>query len=82
MKKLVATLLLLSAAHALAHCPDAVTCEMKAIDSTLTTATLKEDTATKVKSLRAEGQKLFDEGREREALKVLKEARKLLKEAS
>lgn len=32
--------------------------------------------------MRAEGQKLYDEGRESEALKLLKEARKMLKDAA
>lgn len=82
MKKLVVTVLLLGAANAFAHCPDPVTCELKAIDATLTSATLKEETAQKVKDLRAEGVKLSEQGRDREAVKVLKEARKLLKEAS
>ncbi len=82
MKKLFAMMLLLGAAQAFAHCPDPVTCEMKAIDATLATSTAKAETLQKVKDLRAEGQKLADEGRERDAVKVLKEARKLLKEAS
>ncbi len=82
MKKLIAMTLLLGAANAFAHCPDPVTCEMKAIDASLTSATLKEEVRKKVTDLRAEGQKLADEGRERDAVKVLKEARKLLKEAS
>ena len=82
MKKLFAMILLLGASSAFAHCPDPVTCEMKAIDASLASPTLKEDIAQKVKDLRAEGQKLADEGREREAVKVLKEARKILKEAS
>lgn len=82
MKKRIAALALLVSTQAFAHCPDAVTCEMKAIDSTLQTSAAKEETLQKVKGLRADGQKLYDEGREQEALKVLKEARKLLKEAS
>jgi hypothetical protein len=82
MKKVLATMLLLGAAQAFAHCPDPVTCETKAIDASLATSTAKEETLQKVKELRAEGQKLSEEGREREAVKVLKEARKLLREAS
>ncbi len=80
MKKIIATMLLLGASQAFAHCPDPVTCEMKAIDSSLAAPSAKEETLQKVKTMRAEGQKLYDEGREREALKVLKEARKILKE--
>ncbi len=82
MKKLFATLMLLAAASAHAHCPDAVTCELKAIDASLAKSTASEATLQKAKELRAEGQKLADEGRERDAVKVLKEARKLLKDAS
>lgn len=82
MKKLFAAMLLLASTQALAHCPDAVTCELKAIDSALPKSSANQVTVQKVKDLRAEGQKLYDEGREREALQLLKEARKLLKEAS
>ncbi len=82
MKKLFAMMLLLGSVQAFAHCPDPVTCEMKAIDATLASSTAKPETLQKAKELRAEGRKLADEGREREAVKVLKEARKLLKEAS
>ncbi len=82
MKKQFVAMMLLVSAQAFAHCPDAVTCEMKAIDASLATSTIKAETVEKVKGMRAEGQKLADEGREREAVKVLKEARKLLKDAS
>jgi hypothetical protein len=82
MKKLFAAIMLLGAAQAFAHCPDLVTCEMKAIDTSLATSTASEALLEKVKGLRAEGKKLYDEGREREAMKVLKEARKMLKEGA
>jgi hypothetical protein len=82
MKKLLAAFLLASASLAHAHCPDAITCEMKAIDSSLAAASSSTELLEKVKAMRAEGQKLLDAGREREALNVLKEARKLLKEGS
>jgi hypothetical protein len=55
---------------------------MKAIDSSIITAKLSGADLDKVKTLRAEGQKLYDEGRENEALKLLREARKIIKESS
>lgn len=84
MTRLSVAALALLATSAFAHCPNPVACEMKAIDSSMSSVGEKVDPATldKVKSMRSEGQKLFDEGREQEALKVLKEARKILKESS
>ena len=82
MKSLLATLLLCSASLAFAHCPNAHVCEMKAIDSSMLSTKLSGNNLEKVKALRAEGQKLYDEGRETESLKLLREARKMLKEAS
>jgi arabinogalactan endo-1,4-beta-galactosidase len=55
---------------------------MKAIDSLLPETKLKGADLEKVKSLRTEGQKLYDEGRENDAAKLLKEARKMLKDAA
>jgi arabinogalactan endo-1,4-beta-galactosidase len=55
---------------------------MKAIDSMLPETKLQGSDLEKVKSLRTEGQKLYDEGRENDAAKLLKEARKMLKDAS
>ncbi len=82
MKSLLAALLLSTASLALAHCPNVSVCEMKAIDSLLPETKLKGADLDKVKSLRAEGQKLYDEGRESDAAKLLKEARKMLKDAA
>ena len=82
MKSLLAALLLCSASLAFAHCPNATVCEMKAVDSLMTDTKLQGDQLEKIKSLRAEGQKLYDDGRESEALKLLKEARKMLKDAA
>lgn len=82
MKKLLIALALMASSGAYAHCPDPVTCEMKAVDSAINAGTIKQETLEKVKVLRAEGQKLHDEGRDQEAVKVLKEARKMIKEAS
>ncbi len=82
MKKLLIALALMASSSAFAHCPDPVTCEMKAIDSSIASGSLKSDTLEKVKTMRAEGQKLHDEGRDQEAVKVLKDARKMIREAS
>jgi arabinogalactan endo-1,4-beta-galactosidase len=51
---------------------------MKAIDSTLPTTKLEGEALEKVKTLRAEGEKLYNEGKEKDALKILREAKKLL----
>jgi hypothetical protein len=82
MKSLLAALLLCSASLAFAHCPNAVVCEMKAIDSSMGTVKLADAQLEKVKTLRAEGEKLYNEGREGDAIKLLREARKILKDSS
>lgn len=82
MKSLLAVLLLCSASLAFAHCPNAVVCEMKAIDSSIGTVKLADAQLEKIKSLRAEGEKLYNDGREGDALKLLREARKILKDSS
>jgi hypothetical protein len=55
---------------------------MKAIDSSVGIAKMADADLEKVKTLRAEGEKLYNDGREGEALKLLREARKMLKDAS
>lgn len=82
MKSLLAVLLLCSASLAFAHCPNAVVCEMKAIDSSIGTVKLADAQLEKIKTLRAEGEKLYNDGREGDALKLLREARKILKDSS
>jgi hypothetical protein len=82
MKSLLAALLLCSASLAFAHCPNAVVCEMKAIDSSIGTVKLADAQLEKIKTLRAEGEKLYNEGREGDALKILREARKILKDST
>lgn len=82
MKSVLAALSLCSASLAFAHCPNATVCEMKAIDSMMTDTKLQGEPLEKIKTLRAEGQKLYNEGRESEALRILKEARKMLKDAA
>lgn len=60
---------------ALAHgCPG----EMKKIDAKLPTATLSAADASKVKELRAQGEKLHKEGKHTESMQTLGEAKKLL----
>lgn len=82
MKSLLAALLLCSASLAFAHCPNAVVCEMKAIDSSIGTVKLADDQLEKIKTMRAEGEKLYNDGREKDALKILREARKILKDST
>jgi len=82
MKSLLAAVLLCSASLVFAHCPNVPVCEMKAIDSLLPETKLQGADLEKVRSLRTEGQKLYDEGRESDAAKLLKEARKILKDAA
>ncbi|MBX9610716.1 MAG: hypothetical protein K2X51_03735 [Burkholderiales bacterium] len=76
MKFLIAAALLAASTLALAHnCPN----EMKAIDAKLGThPTLAAADMTKVKELRAEGEKLHKAGKHDESLKTLGEAKKLL----
>ena len=76
MKYLIAAALLTASTLALAHnCPN----EMKAIDAKLkTNPTLAAADMTRVKELRAEGERLHKAGKHDESLKTLGEARKLL----
>lgn len=75
MKKLVTILLLSTASVAFAHnCPN----EMKAIDAKMLSATLAEADMTKLKLLRAEGEKFHKEGKHTESMKALGEAKKIL----
>lgn len=76
MKKLVLAVSVgLLSQVALAHgCPG----EMKKIDAKLPTATLSAADASKVKELRAQGEKLHKEGKHTESMQTLGEAKKLL----
>lgn len=57
------------------NCPN----EMKAIDAKLSTSKdLSAETMTKVKKLRAEGEKFHKEGKHDDSMKSLGEAKKLL----
>jgi len=75
MKKLLITVLALSATFAFAHnCPN----EMKAIDAKMSSAKLSEADMAKVKSLREEGEKFHKAGKHDESMKALGEAKKML----
>ncbi|MEO8118849.1 MAG: hypothetical protein ABI606_05955 [Rhodoferax sp.] len=76
MKKLLLCSLALVATSVFAnHCPN----EMKAIDAKLATKpALAAADLSKVKSLRAEGEKLHKEGKHEDSLKALDEAKALL----
>jgi hypothetical protein len=77
MKKiLVFASLFLATSLAFAHnCPN----EMKAIDAKLNSGTsLSAEDMTKVKQLRAEGEKYHKEGKHDESMKSLQEAKKML----
>lgn len=81
MKVLISIVLLSFCAIASAHCPNVPVCEMKAVDSLLSTTKLSGEELERVNKMRVEGQLLYDEGKEKDAAKILKEARKVLKEA-
>jgi len=51
---------------------------MKYVDNAFGKTTLTGAELDKVKAMRDEGERLFKEGKEDEALKILKEAKKLL----
>jgi hypothetical protein len=75
MKKILVTLIALSASFAFAHnCPN----EMKAIDNKLSSVQLSEADMAKVKSLREEGEKYHKAGKHDESMKSLAEAKKIL----
>ena len=76
MKAILAVLLLSVSALASAHnCPN----EMKAIDAKLGSASgISAENMTKIKALRADGEKFHKEGKHAESMKALGEAKKLL----
>ncbi|MDB5840986.1 MAG: hypothetical protein JWQ23_2938 [Herminiimonas sp.] len=75
-KNILAIMLFFTSALAFAHnCPN----EMKAIDAKLSTATgVSPENMSKVKTLRAEGEKYHKEGKHTESMQSLGEAKKLL----
>jgi hypothetical protein len=76
MKTILAAMLLSATSLAFAHnCPN----EMKAIDAKLGSAKdVSAENMTKVKTLRADGEKFHKEGKHAESMKSLTEAKKLL----
>lgn len=76
MKNLLAVLLFSVSSLALANnCPN----EMKAIDAKLNSASgISAENMSKIKALRADGEKLHKEGKHDASMKALGEAKKLL----
>ena len=76
MKLIIAAIALASSSLAFAHnCPN----EMKAIDAKLATSPkLSSADLTKVKELRADGEKFHKEGKHDDSMKALGGAKKLL----
>jgi arabinogalactan endo-1,4-beta-galactosidase len=76
MKFIIAAITLATSSLAFAHnCPN----EMKAIDAKLATKpTLSAADMSKVKELRADGEKFHKEGKHDESMKALGSAKKLL----
>jgi capsule polysaccharide export protein KpsE/RkpR len=76
MNKILAALLFSTSSLAFAHnCPN----EMKAIDAKLSsTKDVSAENMTKIKALRADGEKLHKEGKHTESMKALGEAKKML----
>lgn len=76
MKNVLAALLVFASSFAFANnCPN----EMKAIDAKLSTASgISPENMTKIRALRAEGEKQHKEGKHDQSMKSLQEAKKLL----
>lgn len=76
MKRILAILLFSASSIALANnCPN----EMKAIDAKLDSASgISAENMAKIKSLRADGERLHKEGKHDESMKALQQAKKLL----
>ena len=78
MKQLWLILVLSMHSLAFAHCPGPVPCEMKYVDNAFGKTTKTGAELEKAKAMREEGEKLFKEGKEDEALKLLQETKKFL----
>lgn len=78
MKRLLLIAALSFNSVAFAHCAGAVPCEMKYVDVAFLKTTRTGADLEKARAMREEGEKLFKEGKEEEALKILKEAKKFL----
>ena len=83
MKRLLLVSVFLSVQSvAFAHCAGPVPCEMKYVDVAFLKTKRTGADVEKAKAMREEGEKLFKEGKEDEALKLLQEAKKFLLEGS
>ena len=80
MKKILLISLLCINSVAFAHCSNAVVCEMKYVDQAFTKTALTGEALDKARAMREEGEKLYKEGNEDDAIKVLKKAKKFLLE--
>ena len=65
---------------AFAHCANPVVCELKYVDQAFTKTALTGEALDKARVMREEGEKLFKEGNEDVAIKVLKKVKKYLLE--
>ena len=80
MKKLILSALLCINSLAFAHCSNPVVCEMKYVDQAFTKTALTGEALDKARAMREEGEKLYKDGNEDDAIKVLKKAKKYLLE--
>ena len=80
MKSIFFALVLLFHAASFAHCPNPVACEIKYVDQAFQKTKLTGEDLEKAKAMRDQGEKLYKEGEEDEALKLLKETKKFLLE--
>jgi hypothetical protein len=78
MKRLLLVSILSMNSLAFAHCAGPVPCEMKYVDVAFLKTKRTGADIEKAKAMREEGEKLFKEGKEDEALKLLQEAKKFL----
>ena len=80
MKKILFVTLLCMNSFAFAHCAGAVPCEIKYVDLAFTKTKLTGEDLEKAKAMREQGEKLFKEGNEDDALKILQNTKKFLQE--
>ena len=78
MKRLLLVSILSMKSLAFAHCAGPVPCEMKYVDVAFLKTKRTGADIEKAKAMREEGEKLFKEGKEDEALKLLQETKKFL----
>ena len=80
MKKILLISLLFANALAFAHCSNPVACELKYVDQAFTKTTLTGADLEKARAMRDEGEKMFKDGNEDDAMKLLKKTKKFLLE--